>query len=206
MVAPTTNILIAARVVMGIGAAASEPGTLLDGSATSTPVRANGRGPLASGPPWPRVGPGPAHRRPSRLRLVLAGHLLVQRVLRRAGASPVPLIVTRPRARTPVRARFDIPGFCSGPSALGSLHLRRSSWERRPGIERGGSTCSSSSRSWPRPSPSFSPSCGPWNPVLNVRYFKTRRLLPRRTSSPLPVYFGTFAIFFMVASGTSGGG
>ena len=52
-VAPTTNILIAGRVVMGIGAAASEPGTLSMIRHLYPGRDENGHGPWASGPPCP---------------------------------------------------------------------------------------------------------------------------------------------------------
>ena len=60
--APTTDVLIAGRVIMGVGAAASEPGTL---SMIRQLYRSEGDGlvPLGSGPPFePRPGPRPAPR------------------------------------------------------------------------------------------------------------------------------------------------
>ena len=195
-VAPTTDILIAGRVVMGIGAAASEPGTLSmirhlypDRAPTGTVPRHLGRG------VQPRVGPGSAHRRPAGLRLVVAGHLLGQRVLRRAG-------LHQRHHRAPRELRSG-PGPVRPARACSSVHWpsgrspSASFWGRPPATGPGGSTCSSCPPySWP--SPSCSPSSGP----------RTRCSTSATSGSPafatssviaFTVYFGTFAIFFMVA-------
>ncbi len=194
-VAPTTDVLIAGRVVMGIGAAASEPGTLsmIRHLYPDRAARARSLG------IWAAV---------SSLGLALGpliGGLLVFGwswraifwfnvffgVLAFASAA-----VVLPESSDPVKARFDIPGFVLGALALGLLTF---------GIILGETA---GYRTW-------------WivllfllsvaaalafvvaelrakNPVLNVRYFKK----PAFASSNIiafTAYFGTFAIFFMVA-------
>ena len=194
-VAPTTDVLIAGRVVMGIGAAASEPGTLsmIRHLYPDRAARARSLG------IWAAV---------SSLGLALGpliGGLLVFGwswraifwfnvffgVLAFASAA-----VVLPESSDPVKARFDVPGFVLGALALGLLTF---------GIILGETA---GYRTW-------------WivllfllsvaaalafivaelrakNPVLNVRYFKK----PAFASSNIiafTAYFGTFAIFFMVA-------
>ena len=119
-VAPTTDVLIAGRVVMGIGAAASEPGTLsmIRHLYPDRAARARSLG------IWAAV---------SSLGLALGpliGGLLVFGwswraifwfnvffgVLAFASAA-----VVLPESSDPVKARFDIPGFVLGALALGSL-------------------------------------------------------------------------------------
>ena len=194
-VAPTTDILIAGRVVMGIGAAASEPGTL-SMIRHLYPDRAQRARSLGI---WAAV---------SSLGLALGpliGGLLVFGwswraifwfnvlfgVLAFASAA-----VVLPESSDPVQARFDFRGFVLGALALGLLTF---------GIILGETK---GYRTW-------------WidllfllslvaavtfvvaelrakNPVLNVRYFKK----PAFASSNIiafTAYFGTFAIFFMVA-------
>jgi EmrB/QacA subfamily drug resistance transporter len=194
-VAPTTDVLIAGRVVMGIGAAASEPGTLsmIRHLYPERGARARSLG------IWAAV---------SSLGLALGpliGGLLVFgwswraifwfNVLFGVLAFTSAAIVL-PESSDPVKARFDIPGFVLGALALGLLTF---------GIILGETA---GYRTW-------------WiillfllsvaaaiafvvaelrakNPVLNVRYFKK----PAFASSNViafTAYFGTFAIFFMVA-------
>ncbi len=194
-VAPTTDVLIAGRVVMGIGAAASEPGTL---SMIRHLYPDRGQRARALGI-WAAV---------SSLGLALGpliGSLLVFgwswraifwfNVLFGILAFTSAAIVL-PESSDPVRARFDIPGFVLGALALGSLTFAIILGE------------TAGYRTW-------------WidllflfavltaitfvlaelrakNPVLNVRYFK----IPTFAGSTIiafTVYFGTFAIFFMVA-------
>ena len=84
-VAPNIGLVIAGRAVMGLGAAASEPGTLsmlrhlYTDERTRTGRSASGRGVR----PGPRGRPG--HRRCARRRLELARDLLVQPGLRAGG-------------------------------------------------------------------------------------------------------------------------
>jgi len=194
-VAPTTDILIAGRVVMGIGAAASEPGTL-SMIRHLYPDRAERARSLGI---WAAV---------SSLGLALGpliGGLLVYGWSWRAifwfnvffGALAfISAAIVIPESSDPVKARFDIPGFLLGALALGSLTFAIILGE------------TAGYRTW-------------WidllfffslvaaisfvlaelraeNPVLNVRYFK----IPTFASSNIvafTVYFGTFAIFFMVA-------
>jgi EmrB/QacA subfamily drug resistance transporter len=194
-VAPTTDILIAGRVVMGVGAAASEPGTLsmIRHLYPDRGERARSLG------LWAAV---------SSLGLALGpliGGLLVFGWSWRAifwanvffGAlALLSASIVLPESSDPVRAKFDLPGLVLGALALGSLTF---------GIILGETA---GYRTW-------------WidllflasllmaaafvvaelrakNPVLNVRYFKK----PAFASSSViafTAYFGTFAIFFMVA-------
>jgi EmrB/QacA subfamily drug resistance transporter len=194
-VAPTTDILIAGRVVMGVGAAASEPGTLsmIRHLYPDRGERARSLG------LWAAV---------SSLGLALGpliGGVLVFAWSWRAifwanvffGAlALVSAVIVLPESSDPVRAKFDFPGLVLGALALGSLTF---------GIILGETA---GYRTW-------------WidllflgsllmaaafvvaelrakNPVLNVRYFKK----PAFASSSIiafTAYFGTFAIFFMVA-------
>ena len=193
--APNTDVLIAGRVIMGIGAAASEPGTL-SMIRQLYPGRAERARSLGI---WAAV---------SSLGLALGpliGGLLVYGWSWRAifwfnvlfgAAAFVSALLVLPESSNPVRARIDIPGFLLGAVALGSLTF---------GIILGETK---GYRTW-------------WidglflfsvlaaitfvlaelradNPVLNVRYFKK----PTFTGANIiafTVYFGTFAIFFMVA-------
>ena len=194
-VAPTTDVLIAGRVVMGIGAAASEPGTL-SMIRHLYPDRAELARSLGV---WAAV---------SSLGLALGpliGGLLVFGWSWRAifwfnvffGALAfVSAALVLPESSDPVRARFDIPGFLLGALALGSLTFAIILGE------------TAGYRTW-------------WidllflfallaaaafvlaelrakNPVLNVRYFE-RPAFAGSTIIAFTVYFGTFAIFFMVA-------
>ena len=101
-----------------------------------------------------------------------------------------------PESSDPVRGRFDFGGFSSEPWRLGRL-LLRSSWERRPGY-----------RSWWIVVLFAFSICAALafviterraaNPILDVRYFKTPTFAGSNIIA-LTTYFGTFAIFFMVA-------
>jgi MFS family permease len=105
-------------------------------------------------------------------------------------------VIALPESSDPVRARFDVPGFLLGALALGSLTFAVILGE------------TAGYRTW-------------WiellfclalvaviafvvaelrakNPVLNVRYFK-RPAFAGANVIAFTVYFGTFAIFFMVA-------
>ena len=194
-VAPDTNILIAGRVVMGIGAAASEPGTL-SMIRHLYPDRAERARSLGL---WAAV---------SSLGLALGpliGGLLVFGwswraifwfnvlfgVLAFASAA-----IVLPESSDPVGARFDVPGFLLGALALGSATFATILGETQ------------GYRTW-------------WiallyalallaaiafvlvelrvaNPVLNVRYFK-RAAFAGSNIIGGTAYFGTFAIFFFVA-------
>jgi len=194
-VAPTTDILIVGRVVMGIGAAASEPGTL-SMIRHLYPDRAERARSLGI---WTAV---------SSLGLALGpliGGLLVFGWSWRAifwfnvlfGALAfISAAVVLPENSNPVRARFDVPGMFLGALALGSLAFAIILGE------------TAGYRTW-------------WidllflsslvmavafvlaelrarNPVLNVRYFK-KPAFATSTIIAFTAYFGTFAIFFMVA-------
>ena len=194
-VAPDTDILIIGRVVMGIGAAASEPGTL-SMIRHIYPDRAQRARSLGY---WAAV---------SSLGLALGpliGGLLVYGWSWRAifwanvifGALAfVSAVIVLPESSDPVRARLDVPGFLLGAIALGSLTFAIILGE------------TAGYRTWWIAS-LFGASLvaalafviaelrAP-NPVLNVRYFSN---LTFTSSSVIAftVYFGTFAIFFMVA-------
>jgi EmrB/QacA subfamily drug resistance transporter len=194
-VAPTTDILIAGRVVMGIGAAASEPGTL-SMIRHLYPDRAQRARSLGM---WAAV---------SSLGLALGpliGGLLVfgwsWRAIFWANVifgvlAFISATIVLPESSDPIRGRFDIPGLLLGALTLGSLTF---------GVILGET---SGYRTW-------------WidllfltslvmaiafvlaelrakNPVLNVRYFK-KPAFATSTVIAFTVYFGTFAIFFMVA-------
>jgi EmrB/QacA subfamily drug resistance transporter len=194
-VAPTTDVLIAGRVVMGVGAAASEPGTLSMIRQLFSDRAARSR---ALGV-WAAV---------SSLGLALGpliGSLLVYGwswraifwfnvlfgILAFTSAAWV-----LPESADPVRARFDIPGFVLGALTLGLLtfaiilgesHGYRTWWIALLFLLSliSAATFVLAERVMK-------------NPVLNVRYFKK----PAFTGSIITaftVYFGTFAIFFMVA-------
>ncbi|HEV3369730.1 MAG TPA: MFS transporter [Acidimicrobiales bacterium] len=194
-VAPTTNILIAGRVVMGIGAAASEPGTL-------SMIR--------------HLYPGPRERARSlgiwaavsSLGLALGpliGGLLVFGWSWRAifwfnvffgVLAFTSAAIVLPESSDPVRARFDIPGFLLGAVALGSLTFAIILGE------------TAGYRTWWIDLLFFFSLAAAItfvfaelraaNPVLNVRYFK-RSAFASSNIIAFTVYFGTFAIFFMVA-------
>ena len=194
-VAPTTNILIAGRVVMGIGAAASEPGTL-------SMIR--------------HLYPGPRERARSlgiwaavsSLGLALGpliGGLLVFGWSWRAifwfnvffgVLAFTSAAIVLPESSDPVRARFDIPGFLLGALALGSLTFAIILGE------------TAGYRTWWIDLLFFFSLAAAItfvfaelraaNPVLNVRYFK-RPAFASSNIIAFTVYFGTFAIFFMVA-------
>ena len=194
-VAPTTNILIAGRVVMGIGAAASEPGTL-------SMIR--------------HLYPGPRERARSlgiwaavsSLGLALGpliGGLLVFGWSWRAifwfnvffgVLAFTSAAIVLPESSDPVRARFDIPGFLLGAVALGSLTFAIILGE------------TAGYRTWWIDLLFFFSLAAAItfvfaelraaNPVLNVRYFK-RAAFASSNIIAFTVYFGTFAIFFMVA-------
>jgi EmrB/QacA subfamily drug resistance transporter len=194
-VAPTTNVLIAGRVVMGIGAAASEPGTL-------SMIR--------------HLYPGPRERARSlgiwaavsSLGLALGpliGGLLVFGWSWRAifwfnvffgVLAFTSAAIVLPESSDPVRARFDIPGFLLGALALGSLTFAIILGE------------TAGYRTWWIDLLFFFSLAAAItfvfaelraaNPVLNVRYFK-RSAFASANIIAFTVYFGTFAIFFMVA-------
>jgi len=194
-VAPTTDILIAGRVIMGIGAAASEPGTL-SMIRQLYPDRAERARSLGI---WTAV---------SSLGLALGpliGGLLVFCFSWRAifwanvifgVLALISASVVLPESSDPVRARFDLPGLFLGALAIGSLTFAIILGE------------TAGYRTW-------------WidllflsslllavsfvlaelrakNPVLNVRYFK-KPAFASSTVIAFTAYFGTFAIFFMVA-------
>jgi EmrB/QacA subfamily drug resistance transporter len=194
-VAPTTDVLIAGRVVMGVGAAASEPGTL-SMIRHLYPDRAERARALGI---WAAV---------SSLGLALGpliGGLLIFGWSWRAifwfnvffgVLALVSASLVLPESSDPVRARFDVPGFLLGAVTLGSLTFAIILGETE------------GYRTW-------------WidllflfsvlaaaafvlaelrakNPVLNVRYFQ-RPAFAGSTVIAFTVYFGTFAIFFMVA-------
>jgi EmrB/QacA subfamily drug resistance transporter len=194
-VAPTTDVLIAGRVVMGIGAAASEPGTLSI-IRHLYPDRAERARSLGI---WAAV---------SSLGLALGpliGSLLVFGWSWRAifwfnvffgVIAFVGAAWALPESADPVRARFDISGFLLGALALGTLTFAIILGE------------TAGYRTW-------------WidtmflfsllavvafvlvelrakNPVLNVRYF-TKPAFASSNVIAFTAYFGTFAIFFMVA-------
>jgi EmrB/QacA subfamily drug resistance transporter len=194
-VAPTTDVLIAGRVVMGMGAAASEPGTLsmIRHLYPDRAARARSLG------IWAAV---------SSLGLALGpliGGLLVFGwswraifwfnvffgVLAFASAA-----VVLPESSDPVKARFDIPGFVLGALALGLLTFGiilgetagyRTSWIVLLFLLSVAAALAF-----------IVAELRAKNPVLNVRYFKK----PAFASSNIiafTAYFGTFAIFFMVA-------
>ncbi len=194
-VAPDPRVLIAGRVVMGIGAAASEPGTLsmIRHLYPDRAARARSLG------IWAAV---------SSLGLALGpliGGLLVYGWSWRAifwfnvffgllALTSAALVL--PESADPVKARFDYGG-----SLLAALSLGSMTFATILGETQGYAT-------W-------------WidllyalsvvgavsfvlvelrvdNPVLNVRYFK-RRAFAGANAIACTVYFGTFAIFFFVA-------
>jgi EmrB/QacA subfamily drug resistance transporter len=194
-VAPTTNILIAGRVVMGIGAAASEPGTLSMIRHLYPGARERAR----SLGIWAAV---------SSLGLALGpliGGLLVFGWSWRAifwfnvffgVLAFTSAAIVLPESSDPVRARFDVPGFLLGALALGSLTFAIILGE------------TAGYRTWWIDLLFFFSLAAAItfvfaelraaNPVLNVRYFK-RSAFAASNIIAFTVYFGTFAIFFMVA-------
>ena len=194
-VAPTTDILIAGRVVMGIGAAASEPGTLsmIRHLYPGRDERARSLG------IWAAV---------SSLGLALGpliGGLLVFGWSWRAifwfnvffgVLAFTSAAIVLPESSDPVRARFDIAGFLLGALALGSLTFAIILGE------------TAGYRTWWIDLLFFFSLAAAIafvlaelraaNPVLNVRYFK-RAAFASSNIIAFTVYFGTFAIFFMVA-------
>ncbi len=194
-VAPTTNVLIAGRVVMGVGAAASEPGTL-------SMIRHlySDRGKLArSLGIWAAV---------SSLGLALGpliGSLLVFAWSWRAifwfnvafGALAfVCALIVLPESADPVRARFDFPGAVLGALTLGLLTfaiiLGETHGYRTPWILLLFCFAAVAAVAF------VLVELRARNPVLNVRYFR-RSAFAGSTVIAFTVYFGTFAIFFMVA-------
>lgn len=193
--APDTKILIVGRVIMGVGAAASEPGTLsmIRHLYPGRDTRARALG------IWAAV---------SSLGLALGpliGSLLVFGwswraifwfnvffgVLAFASAA-----IVLPESSDPISARFDFPGFLLGALAIGSL-----TFAIILGETEGYGTW------WIDLLFVFALVSGVTfaiaelkvkNPVLNVRYFK-RSAFAGSNVIAFTVYFGTFAIFFMVA-------
>ena len=194
-VAPDTDILIAGRVIMGVGAAASEPGTLSMIRHLYPDRRARAR----SLGIWAAV---------SSLGLALGpliGGLLVYGWSWRAifwfnvmfGALAfVSAAIVLPESSDPVRARFDFPGFLLGALALGSgtfaiilgeTHGYRTGW-----------ILGLFGLSLVMAIAFVAAELRAKNPVLNVRYFR----IPTFTGANIiafTAYFGTFSIFFMVA-------
>jgi EmrB/QacA subfamily drug resistance transporter len=194
-VAPTVNLLIAGRVVMGVGAAASEPGTL-SMIRQLYPERAARARSLGI---WAAV---------SSLGLALGpliGSLLVYGWSWRAifwfnlffGAlALLSAAFVLPESSDPVTARFDFAGFVLAAVALGSLtfaiilgetHGYRTWW-----IELLFGFALLSALGF------VVAELRAKNPILDVRYFRK----PAFTGSNIiafTAYFGTFAIFFMVA-------
>jgi EmrB/QacA subfamily drug resistance transporter len=194
-VAPTTDVLIAGRVVMGIGAAASEPGTL-SMIRHLYPDRAQRARSLGI---WAAV---------SSLGLALGpliGGLLVfawsWRGIFWANVffgmlAFLSALIALPESSDPVRARFDIAGVLLGALTLGSLTFAIILGE------------TDGYRTWWIALLFFSALIAAVaftvaelrakNPVLNVRYFR-RPAFAGSNIIAFTVYFGTFAIFFMVA-------
>jgi EmrB/QacA subfamily drug resistance transporter len=194
-VAPDTNVLIAGRVVMGVGAAASEPGTLsmIRHLYPARAVRARALG------IWAAV---------SSLGLALGpliGGLLVYGWSWRAifwfnvifgvlAFTSAALVI--PESSDPVKARFDVAGFLLGALALGSgtfaiilgeTHGYHTDW-----------ILGLFGLSLLMAVAFVVAELRAKNPVLNVRYFR----IPTFTGANIiafTVYFGTFSIFFMVA-------
>jgi len=193
--APSTQVLIAGRVVMGVGAACSEPGTLSMIRQLYPERRRRARAlglwaavsgfALAMGPVIGGVLVGLWS-----WRAVFWFNLLFGLV------ALVAAIVILPESSDPVRARLDIPGFVIGALALGTATFATIAGETSGYI------------TW-------------WvlllygvalvalavfvrvelraeNPVLNIRFF---RLPPFAGSTILAFtsYFGIFSIFFFVA-------
>jgi EmrB/QacA subfamily drug resistance transporter len=194
-VAPDPSVLIAGRVVMGIGAAASEPGTLSMIRHLFPDRRARAR----SLGIWAAV---------SSLGLALGpliGGLLVYGWSWRAifwfnvffglvAFASAALVL--PETADPVKARFDYGGALLGALSLGSL-----TFATILGETEGYATW------WIDLLYALSLVAAVTfvlvelrvdNPVLNVRYFK-RKAFAGANAIACTVYFGTFAIFFFVA-------
>jgi EmrB/QacA subfamily drug resistance transporter len=193
--APTTDILIAGRVVMGIGAAASEPGTL-SMIRHLYPDRAQRARSLGM---WAAV---------SSLGLALGpliGGLLVfgwsWRAIFWANVFFGVLVfisatIVLPESSDPIRGRFDLPGLFLGALALGSLTfaviLGETAGYQTWWIDLLFLTAVLMAVAF------VLAELRAKNPVLNVRYFK-KPAFATSTVIAFTVYFGTFAIFFMVA-------
>jgi EmrB/QacA subfamily drug resistance transporter len=194
-IAPTTDVLVAGRVVMGIGAAASEPGTL-SMIRQLYPDRAERARALGT---WAAV---------SSLGLALGpliGGLLVFGWSWRAifwfnvcfgAVAFVSAARVLPESADPVNARFDFAGFLLGALALGSLAF---------GIILG--ETEGYATWWIDALFALALACivsfvlaelRAKNPVLNVRYFK-RPAFAGSNVVASTTYFGVFAVFFMVA-------
>ncbi|MGH9079039.1 MAG: MFS transporter [Acidimicrobiales bacterium] len=194
-VAPDPRVLIAGRVVMGIGAAASEPGTL-SMIRQLYPGRASRARSLGI---WAAV---------SSLGLALGpliGGLLVFGwswraifwfnvffgLLALASAA-----VVLPESADPVKARLDIAGFFLGALALGSVTFATILGETQGYATWWIALLYALSL--------FAALAFVWvelradNPVLDVRYFKDRAFAGANVIA-CTVYFGTFALFFFVA-------
>jgi EmrB/QacA subfamily drug resistance transporter len=194
-VAPTTDVLIAGRVVMGIGAAASEPGTL-SMIRHLYPDRAQRARSLGI---WAAVSSLGLALGPLIGSLLVFGWSwraifwfnLIFGVLAFASAA-----VVLPESSDPVRARFDIPGFLLGALALGSLTfaiiLGETAGYRTWWIDLLFFFALASAVTF------VLAELRAKNPVLNVRYFK-RPAFAGSSVIAFTAYFGTFAIFFMVA-------
>jgi EmrB/QacA subfamily drug resistance transporter len=193
--APTTDILIAGRVVMGIGAAASEPGSL-SMIRHLYPDRAQRARSLGM---WAAV---------SSLGLALGpliGGLLVfgwsWRAIFWANVFFGVLVfisatIVLPESSDPIRGRFDLPGLFLGALALGSLTfaviLGETAGYQTWWIDLLFLTAVLMAVAF------VLAELRAKNPVLNVRYFK-KPAFATSTVIAFTVYFGTFAIFFMVA-------
>ena len=192
---PSTDILIAGRVVMGIGAAASEPGTLsmIRHLYPDKKERARSLG------MWAAV---------SSMGLALGpliGGLLVYGWSWRAifwanvffgVLAFISAVIVLPESSDPVRGRFDFPGLVLGALTLGSLTFAvilgetagyRTWWIDLLFLT---SVLMAVAFVWAE--------LRAKNPVLNVRYFK-KPAFATSTVIAFTAYFGTFSIFFMVA-------
>ena len=107
--APDAHVLIAGRVVMGVGAAACEPGTL-SLIRHSTPTSASAHARSGSGPPC-RAGPGPrtGTRRGARRAAGWRGIFWFN--LAFGAAASLPAAVSLPESSDPEGRRLDVPGL-----------------------------------------------------------------------------------------------
>ncbi len=193
--APDPRFLIAGRVVMGIGAAASEPGTLsmIRQLYPDRAARARSLG------IWAAV---------SSLGLALGpliGGLLVFGWSWRAIfwfnvffglAAFTSAAIVLPESADPVKARFDLPGFVLGAVALGAA-----TFATILGETQGYATWWIAllyASSFLAAVAFVLAELRADNPVLNVRYFK-RPAFAGSNVIATTVYFGTFAVFFFVA-------
>ncbi len=193
--ADTTNLLIAGRVVMGVGAACSEPGTLsmIRHLYPERRRRARALGiwaavsglALAMGPVIGGVLVGVWDWR------AIFWFNLVFGTVALIGA-----IVVLPENADPIRARLDIPGFVLGAVALGTATFATIAGETAGYIN-------------PKILTLYGVSIlavvafilvelRAENPVLDVRFFK-RPLFSGSTIVAFTSYFGIFSIFFFVA-------